>query len=49
VTDRPWKTMLGEMLKANYNIYRVFFGEKEPFRFNDPRFKPLANKKTTGH
>ena len=49
VTDRPWKTMLGEMMKANYDIYKVFFGEKEAFRFNDPRFEPSVNKKATEH
>jgi hypothetical protein len=44
VTDRPWKLMLAEMMKTNYDIYKVFFGEKEPFRFNDPRFEPAAKK-----
>ena len=38
VTDRPWKTMLAEMMKSNYDIYKVFFGERAPFAFNDPRF-----------
>ena len=38
VTDRPWKTMLAEMMKSNYDIYKVFFGERAPFEFNDPRF-----------
>ena len=44
VTDSPWKTMLAEMMKANYDIYKVFFGEKEPFRFADPRFEPAVKK-----
>ena len=39
VADRPWKTMLGEMMKSNYDIYQVFFGEKEAFHFQDPRFE----------
>jgi hypothetical protein len=38
VADRPWKTMLEEMLKTNYDIYKVFFGERPPFVFDDPRF-----------
>ncbi|MBM3887801.1 MAG: agarase, partial [Verrucomicrobia bacterium] len=44
VTDRPWKTMLAEMLKTNYDIYKVFLGEKAPFRFRDPRFDPAGKK-----
>ncbi len=48
VTDRPWKIMLGEMMKANYGIYSVFFGEKEPFRFQDPRFEPPVKKAAVG-
>lgn len=39
VTDRPWKIMLGEMMKTNYEIYPVFFGERPAFTFDDPRFK----------
>ena len=27
VTDRPWKPMLAEMMKTNYEIYRVLLGE----------------------
>ena len=38
VADRPWKPMLEEMLKTNYDIYQVFFGERSPFVFDDPRF-----------
>ena len=38
--------MLGEMLKPNYNIYQVFFGEQEPYRFHNPRFEPEAKKAT---
>jgi hypothetical protein len=38
VADRPWKTMLEEMLKTNSEIYKVFFGERPPFVFDDPRF-----------
>lgn len=39
-SDRPWKAMLAEMMQTNYEIYQVFFGEKEPFRFDDPQFEP---------
>ena len=38
VADRPWKPMLEEMLKTNYDIYKVFFGERPPVEFNHPRF-----------
>ena len=44
VADRPWRAMLDEMMKANDDIYKVFFGEREPFVFDDPRFKPAAKK-----
>ncbi len=39
VTDRPWKAMLEEAIKTNYDIYKVWLGEREPFVFDDPRFK----------
>jgi hypothetical protein len=42
VADRPWKAMLEEMMKTNYDIYKVFLGERAPFVFDDPRFKPAA-------
>ena len=38
VADRPWKTMLAEMMRSNFDIYKVFFGERAPFVFDDPRF-----------
>jgi hypothetical protein len=38
VSDRPWKTMLAEMMKSNYDIYPVWFGERAPFALDDPRF-----------
>ena len=40
VTDRPWKAMLEEAAKTNHDIYRVWLGERLPFVFHDPRFKP---------
>ena len=39
VTDRPWKPMLEEVMKTNYDIYKVQFGERPPFSWSDPRFK----------
>jgi hypothetical protein len=42
VADRPWRAMLEEMMKTNYDIYKVFLGERAPFVFDDPRFKPAA-------
>ncbi len=44
VADRPWRAMLDEMMKTNADIYKVFFGEREPFVFDDPRFKPAEKK-----
>jgi len=38
VTDRPWKTMLAQMMKSNYDVYKVLFRERKPFAFDDPRF-----------
>ena len=38
VTDRPWKVALAEMMKTNYDIYKVWFGERSPFKWDDPRF-----------
>lgn len=31
VTDRPWKPALTEMMKTNYDIYKILFGEKSPY------------------
>lgn len=39
VTDRPWKPVLSEMMKTNYDIYKVWLGEKAPFAWDDARFK----------
>ncbi len=36
VTDRPWKAALAEMMKTNYEIYKVWFGERAPFIWNGP-------------
>ena len=45
VADRPWKVMLAEMMQSNYDIYKVLFGERPPFVFNDPRFIPANSTK----
>ncbi|MCX7009791.1 MAG: hypothetical protein NTY53_21540 [Kiritimatiellaeota bacterium] len=39
VGDRPWKPMLAEMLKTNYEIYDLLLGKRAPFLWNDPRFQ----------
>jgi len=38
VTDRPWKPMLVEMMKTNYDIDAVLFGRRPAFAWDDPRF-----------
>ncbi|HCE45264.1 MAG TPA: hypothetical protein DET40_17125 [Lentisphaeria bacterium] len=45
VTDRPWKDMLAEMMKSNYEIYKLEFEGKKPFVFDDPRFSSKAGGK----
>jgi hypothetical protein len=37
VSDRPWKVMLAEMMKTNYGIYEVFFGQRPPYVFDNPK------------
>jgi len=39
VTDRPWKPLVEEMSTANYDIYKVEFGERPPFEYDNPKFK----------
>ncbi|WP_133796072.1 hypothetical protein [Prosthecobacter fusiformis] len=39
VADRPWKDMLEEMMKANYGIYDLLLGQRQPFKWDDPQFK----------
>ena len=38
VADRPYRDCLDEMIKTNYGIYAVLFGERKPFAYADPRF-----------
>ncbi len=38
VADRPYKAMLDEMIKSNYNIYDVLLNNKPPYTYDDPRF-----------
>jgi hypothetical protein len=40
VADRPWRGMLDEAVKTNHDIYRVWLGERAPFSFENPRFRP---------
>lgn len=44
VTDRPWKAMLAEAMKTNYDIYKVWLAERPPFAFDDPRFQPAKDR-----
>ncbi|MGE5607896.1 MAG: beta-galactosidase [Bacillota bacterium] len=44
VADRPWRPMIEEMIKTNYDIYSVFLGQRAPFAWDDPRFSPSAKK-----
>jgi hypothetical protein len=39
VADRPWKEMLAEMMKTNHGIYELLLGQREPFRWDDARFR----------
>lgn len=47
VADRPWKPAVAEMAKTNYDIYKVWLGEKKPFVYDDPRFTQAAGGKKT--
>jgi hypothetical protein len=38
VTDRPHRDCLAEMMKTNYDLYSVLFGQRAPFVYDDPRF-----------
>jgi hypothetical protein len=40
VADRPWRPMLDEMLKTNYDIYKVLLGQRPPFAYMEGKFKP---------
>ena len=40
VLDRPYRDLFDGMLEANANVYRVWFGDAEPYRFEHPRFQP---------
>ena len=44
VSDRPYKALLAEMMRTNYDIYQVLLGARPPFVFDDPRFKITASK-----
>lgn len=38
VVDRPYKTMIAEMVKTNYDIYKIILGDRPRFVYDDPRF-----------
>lgn len=38
VTDRPWKDMLAQAMRTNYEIYDVVRQKRPPYRLDDPRF-----------
>ena len=40
VADRPYKSMLAEMVKSHEVIYDVWLEGQAPYVFDDPRFKP---------
>ncbi len=55
VADRPYRDCLAEMMKTNYDIYAIVFGERKPFVYDDPRFaakgaatKSLSIPRATG-
>ncbi len=47
IVDRPWKTMLAEMMKTNYRIYDVAAGSAERFVFDDARFNKKGFSKNS--
>jgi hypothetical protein len=47
VTDRPYKSMLTEVMKTNNDIYDVMFGRQKPYEFDDPRFRPKEARHST--
>ena len=42
VADRPYRDLLDGMLAAHLDLYPVWFGLREPYRFDDPRFNASA-------
>jgi hypothetical protein len=45
VTDRPWKAMVPEMMKTNFEIYKVAQGERAPYLFENARFADSGGSK----
>jgi hypothetical protein len=39
VADRPYKDMLAEMMKTNYDLLPVILGQRPAFAYDDPRFQ----------
>jgi hypothetical protein len=38
VADRPHRDCLAEMMKTNYDVYAVLFGQRPAFVYDDPKF-----------
>jgi hypothetical protein len=45
VTDRPYKDMVAEMAKTNYNIYNILDGTQAPYVYDNPLFQAGSNLK----
>jgi len=45
VADRPYKPMLAEMMKTNYDIYNVLAGARPPYVYDNPLFTAGSNLK----
>jgi hypothetical protein len=46
IVDRPWTAMIAEMVKTNYEIYKVAAGERSRFVFDDPKFAGKGGNNT---
>ncbi len=49
VADRPYKPMLAEMMKTNYDIYNVLDGTRPPFVYDNPLFSTGGNLKQVAY
>jgi len=45
VADRPYKDMVAEMAKTNYDIYNVLAGTRPPYVYDNPLFTAAGNLK----
>ena len=46
VVDRPYRSMIDEAAKTNLDVYAVMFGERPPFKYDNPVFQqqPRTNQ-----